>query len=95
MLRAVNQGIFKTCPGRIRSFLRPLAALILDTEEPFFRTMAESVSPLTTVYLEPEDFLAVVFAGVDFFLVELLEAVDFLGVDGVLDGVTFFVPLKA
>ena len=71
--------------------------MILATEEPFFRAMAESVSPLTTVYLDPEDFLPVAldFEGVDFFFALLLDAVDFLGVDEVLDGVTFFVPLKA
>jgi hypothetical protein len=43
-----------------------------------------------------EDFLAVDFEGVDFFFVELLDAVVFLGVEvaGLL-GVVFFVALKA
>lgn len=58
--------------------------------------MEESVSPLTTVYLEPEDFFAVVFLVGDFFFAEVLEAVDFFVVEeDELDGVTFFVALKA
>jgi hypothetical protein len=58
--------------------------------------MADSVSPLTTVYLEPEDFLPVAldFEGVDFFFAEVLEAMVFLGADEATEGVTFFVPLK-
>jgi hypothetical protein len=76
-----------------------LAALILATEIPFFRAMADSVSPFVTVYFTPEGFLPVVlavdFEGVDFFLAVLLEAVVFLGVEDVLEGVTFFEPLKA
>ena len=71
-----------------------MAALILDTEVPFLRAMADRVSPLTTVYLEPEDFLpvdlAVDFEEVVFFLAELLEAVDFLGVVDPWDEATFF-----
>ena len=80
MRRTMHHGIFKVCPRRIRSLLSPLAALIFATEEPFFRAMAESVSPLTTVYFEPEVFLPAVldFEGVDFFLVELVEATVFL-----------------
>lgn len=93
--RTLNQGIFKLCPGRIRSPLRLLAALIFATVLPFFRAMAERVSPFATVYLDPEDFLAADFDGVDFFLAELLEAVVFLGVAEALEGVDFFDPLKA
>ena len=62
---------------------------------PLFRAMAERVSPLTTVYFEPADFLAVDFVGVDFFFAELLDATVFLGVDEVLVGVVFVAPLKA
>lgn len=94
MSQTLNHGIFKLCPSRIRSLLRPLAALILATEEPFFRAIAVSVSPLPTVYLEPEDFLAVDFDAVDFFRVELPEAVLFRGVEDTTGGVVFFGLLK-
>lgn len=67
----------------------------METEVPFFRAMAERVSPLATVYLEPEDFLVVVFLAGDFFFAELVEAVDFFGVEDEMEGVVFFVPLKA
>ena len=95
MGRALNQGIFKLCPRRIRSLLRPLALLSFATVVPFFRAMAERVSPLTTVYFEPEDFLAVDFVGVDFFFAELLAATVFLGADEVLVGLVFVDPVKA
>lgn len=95
MHRILYQGIFRLWPGRIRSLCRPLAALILATEEPLFRAMEDRVSPLATVYLVPEDFLDAVLEEVVFFFAELPEEVLFLGADEVLDGVTFFVPLKA
>jgi len=82
MRRSWNQGIFRLWPGRIRSLLRPLAALIFATEEPFFRAMEERVSPFATVYFGFVDFLAVVFAAdledVPFFFV--LDTVAFLEV---------------
>ncbi len=97
-----DHGIFKLCPGRIRSLLRPFAALILATEDPFFLAMADKVSPLATVYLEPVDFLAVDLEGVDFFFVVLWEATVFLLEDDLEaeeedeeGGGAFFVPLKA
>ena len=95
MRGSLNQGIFRLWPGRIRSLLRPLAALIFATEEPLFRAMEESVSPFETVYFGFVDFLPVVlapdFEDIDFFFAEVLEAVAFLWVVvGVDDGVTFF-----
>ena len=89
---SLNQGIFRLWPGRIRSLLRPLAALIFATVVFFFKAMPYSVSPLETVYLDEADFLAVDFEGV-YFLAELLEVV-FLGVEEELE-VVFFEELNA
>jgi len=76
-----------------------LAALIFETEEPLFRAMEESVSPLVTVYFGLVDFLPEVFAAdfedMGFFFVEVLEAVVLCWVVKLEeDGVTFCEPPK-
>lgn len=51
-------------PSRITSDFSPLAALSLETLVPYLLAMLESVSPLFTVCLLPDDLL---FEEVDFF----------------------------